>query len=224
MLTVGSLGTTVAGAGVNITTDLINRSETKDYIKKIDDLVSGLQGHFNELEDILAMYTTAVERIMKIHGLDENTAAYFINQIKEKFPRITKITIMFSEGAAAFKAAVDLSKTIRTMKSIGTFTKTATGGTAFTITKSLSQLTEVEKIAIGKYAPIAFGRVSVIGKVFKGALIAVNVGFAVWDIISLVKDWKSKHPAVETIDDALGKLKVIENQTTKDLAMIERIG
>ena len=115
---------------------------------------------------------------------------------------------MLGKGAATFKAARDLSQTIKTMKSIGTFAKTATGGTSFSITKSA--LTEIEKKAIRDYAPIAFGRVSLLGKIFQGGAIVLNVGFIVWDIVTLVQDWRKKHPAVELIDDVLCKLDAIE--------------
>ena len=79
------------------------------------------------------------------------------------------------EGATAFKAARELSGKIKTMKSVGTFTKIAKGSTYFSLTKSA--LTEIEKKTIRDYAPIAFGHVSVLGKIFQGGIIALNVGF-----------------------------------------------
>ena len=109
---------------------------------------------------------------------------------------------------ATFKAAAELSRTIKTMKNIGIFTKAATGGTSFAIAKSA--LTEIEKKAIRDYAPIAFGRISVLDKIFQGGIIALNVGFIVMDIVSLVQGWTNNHPAVEVIDDVLRKLDNIE--------------
>ena len=114
------------------------------------------------------------------------------------------------KGATAFKAARELSGTIKTMKSIGTFTKTATGSTSFSLTKSA--LTEIEKKTVRDYAPIAFDHVSVLDNIFQGGIIALNVGFYVWDIVTLVQDWRKKHPAVEIIDNILCKLDAIEKQ------------
>ncbi len=114
------------------------------------------------------------------------------------------------EGATAFKTARELSGKIKSMKSVDTFTKTATGSTSFTLTKST--LTEIEKKTVRDYAPIAFGHVSVLDNIFQGEIIVLNVGFYVWDIVTLVQDWRNKHPAVEIIDDILRKLDAIEKQ------------
>ena len=102
-----------------------------------------------------------------------------------------------------------MSQTIKTMKSFGTFSTTSTG-MSFTITKPLEELTKMEMTAFKNYAPIAWGHVSVLGKIFQGGIIALNVGFIVWDIVTLVQNWTNKHPAVQVIDDVLRKLDDIE--------------
>jgi hypothetical protein len=60
------------------------------------------------------------------------------------------------------------------MKSVGTFTQTVTGSKSFTLTKSA--LTEIEKKTVRDYAPIAYGRISILGNIFQGGIIALNVG------------------------------------------------
>ena len=87
---------------------------------------------------------------------------------------IVRKTVL-GKGATACKAARELSQTIKTMKSIGTFTKKAAGSKSFSLTKSA--LTEIEKKTVRDYAPIAFGHVSVLDNIFQGGIIALNVGF-----------------------------------------------
>ena len=109
-----------------------------------------------------------------------------------------------------------MSQTIKTMKSFGTFSTTSTG-MSFTITKPLEELTKMEMTAFKNYAPIAWGHVSVLGKIFQGGIIALNVGFIVWvtlvnwsTVVTLVQNWTNKHPAVQVIDDVLRKLDDLE--------------
>jgi hypothetical protein len=64
--------------------------------------------------------------------------------------------------------------------------------------------------AFKNYSPIALGQTNVLCKIFQGGFIALNVGFIVWDIVSLVQGWTNNHPAVELIDDVLCKLNDIE--------------
>ncbi len=209
MLTAGSLAATGTGVAVNVTTNVIDRNETKEYIETINKKVYDLQNRFKKLECILAQHEEAVMWFMNSHGLNKGEATYFVNKfIKESKSKISGTATVCFKGAAAFIAARDLSKTIKTMKSIGTFAKTATGGMSFSITKSA--LTEIEKKAVRDYAPIAFGRISVLGKIFQGGAIVLNVGFIVWDIVTLIKDWENKHPAVELIDYVLNRLDEIE--------------
>ena len=84
---------------------------------------------------------------------------------------IVRKTVL-GKGATACKAARELSQTIKTMKSIGTFTKKAAGSKSFSLTKSA--LTEIEKKTVRDYAPIAFGHVSVLDNIFQGGIIDIS--------------------------------------------------
>nr|CAH0106872.1 unnamed protein product [Daphnia galeata] len=204
LLTAGSLAATGTGVAVNVTTNVIDRKETKKCIENINHLVSDLQHRFKKLECILAQHATAVKWFMDSHGLNENEAIYFLTKFaQENFAKISNTLIVLGKGTAAFKAAGELSRTIKTMKSIATLTKASAGGMSFSITKPLQQLTEIEEKAIRNYAQIAMGHTSVLSKIFQGGIIALNVGFIVWDIVSLVQGWTNNHPAVEVIDDVL---------------------
>jgi uncharacterized protein YoxC len=210
LLTAGSLAATGTGVAVNVTTNVIDRNKTKKCIENINHLVSDLQHRFKKLECIQAQHATAVKWFMDSHGLNENEAIYFLTKFaQENFAKISNTLIVLGKGTAAFKAAGELSQTIKTMKSIATLTK-ASGGMSFSITKPLQQLTEIEEKAIRNYAQIAMGNTSVLSKIFQGGIIALNVGFIVWDIVSLVQGWTNNHPAVEVIDDVLRKLDDIE--------------
>jgi hypothetical protein len=148
---------------------------------------------------------------MNSHRLNENVAIYFLTKfIKEKKSKISGTLTVLSGGTATFKEAGELSRTIKTMKSIGTFSKTATGGTSFSITKPLEKLTEIEMTAFKNYSPIALGQTNVLWQISQGGLIIIHAIFIVWDIVSLVQDWTNNHPAVEVIDDVLRKLDDIE--------------
>ena len=223
LLTVGALGTTAAGAGVNLTTDVIDRKETKEYIKTITSKVSGLQRRFNELEAEMKEVQKTIERIMEKYGLDENEAFHLFKKVIKLDDQVTAVSVLMGKGVAAFKAARDLSQITNAVKSVGTITKTATGGVSYAITKPLSQLTEAELQAIRSYAPIAKGAVSVTGKVIQGTFIVISAGVVVWDIVSLVKDWNSTHPAAQAIVDVFDKLNLLERNIREKLSIMENI-
>jgi hypothetical protein len=210
LLTAGALSTTAVGAGVNLTTNIIDRKETKEYIETIKYKVDGLQRSYKELEAALAEVQKTIEWIKKTYGLNENEAFHLFNKVIKLDDQVTAVSVLMGKGVAAFKAARDLSQITNTVKSVGTITKTATGGMSYAITKPLSQLTEAELQAIRSYAPIAKGTVSVGGKLLQGTFIVVSAGIVVWDIVSLVKDWNSTHPAVEAIDAVFDKLNILE--------------
>ena len=223
MLTAGALSTTAVGAGVNLTTNIIDRKETKEYIETITSKVSGLQWRFNELEAEMKEVQKTIDWIMKIYGLNENEALYLFNKVSKMDKQVAAVSVLMGNGVAAFKAARDLSQITNTVSSVGTITKTATGGMSYAITKPLSQLTEAELQAIRSYAPIAKGTVSVGGKLLQGTFIVVSAGVVVLDIVSLIKDWNSTHPAVKAIDDVFDKLNLLERNIREKLSIMENI-
>ena len=101
MLTAGSLAATGTGVAVNVTTNVIDRKETKEYIETINNKVSDLQHRFKKLECILAQHTTAVKWFMDSHGLNENEAFYFLTKfVKENKRKISGTLTVLGKGAA----------------------------------------------------------------------------------------------------------------------------
>ena len=196
LLTIPAVVGTLSGTTCNLITDQVNRSKTKDYIEKIENLVSDIQ-----------KLSESLDRTLKDYKLAKSIA------------NISSVIDVAIDGAKLFKAAGDMYATLNTMKSVGTFTRTATGGMSYTITKSV--LTSAEEAAIRGFGTMR--AVSLTARIFEGALVVVNIGFVVWDIVSLVKDWTRKHPAVEAIDNVTGKLKTIGVQTKENLENFQAI-
>lgn len=217
VLTVSSLSATVAGVGINLTTDSINRKKTEKYLETINDLLSDLNQRCEELDAILDNYRTAVSGLEQSLGLNEGMSAYIIKKFALDYKRILSVT----GSVAAFKAAIDLSRTIEIATSIGTLTTTATGGVSYVITRSMSELTAVELAAINNLGKVVLGRTTAIFRVFTNTMIVVNIGVVVFDIYSLVKDWKRNHPAVEAIDDAIEKLHTAKTEIENNLSIME---
>lgn len=216
-LTVSSLSATAAGVGINWKTDSINRKKTEKYLETINDILSDLNQRCEELDAILDNYRAAVSGLEQSHGLNEGMSAYIIKKFAQDYKRILSVT----GSVAAFKAAIDMSRTIEIATSIGTLTTTATGGVSYVITRSLSELTAVELAAINNLGKVVLGRTTAIFRVFRGTMIVVNIGVVVFDIYSLVKDWKRNHPAVEAIDDAIEKLNTAKTEIENNLSIME---
>ena len=219
LLTIPAVVGTLSGTTCNLITDQVNRSKTKDYIEKIENLVSDIQKLSESLDRTLKDYKESIQWLMKNHNLDENVAIFFTGKLAKSIANISSVIDVAIDGAKLFKAAGDMYATLNTMKSVGTFTRTATGGMSYTITKSV--LTSAEEAAIRGFGTMR--AVSLTARIFEGALVVVNIGFVVWDIVSLVKDWTRKHPAVEAIDNVTGKLKTIGVQTKENLENFQAI-
>ncbi len=58
------------------------------------------------------------------------------------------------------------------------------------------------------------------GKLLQGALAGLNIWFAVYDIITLVKDWKTTHPAVEVIVQTMERLDAMQAQVQCQVSLV----
>jgi hypothetical protein len=223
VLTLGgwAAAATAAGTVVNVGADLTDDFSTKGYLKIITILASILQKRFEELEISLGQYRTIVQWLKQSHGLDENRSAFLLQQLNGC---VNGALALSAKGnVAAFAMAGELYRTIEIAKSVGTLTTTATGGTSYVITKTLSELTAVETAAVKNIFTVAWTGATVLGKVLEGSLIALNVGTVVFDIVSLVKSWTNNHPAVIAIDGLSEKLNLLENEIKKILSTMEEV-
>jgi hypothetical protein len=218
VLTFGGLAATVAGTGVNLGADLVDKFWTKGYLETITNLVSSLQRCFEELEMSLAQYWTIVQWLKQSHGLDEDWSVFLLQQLGN-----CVLAHSAKGNVAAFAMAGELYRTIEIAKSVGTLTTTATGGTSYVITKTLSELTAVETAAVKNIFAVARTGATVLGKVLEGSVMVLNVGMVVFEIVSLVKSWTNNHPAVIAIDDLSDKLNLLENEIKQKLSTMEEV-
>lgn len=178
LLTVPAITCSVGGTGCNLITDMINRSETKTYISKIEQFVSSLQNRTNELQATLENYHRAVNWLMEKHELDKNSAAHFVKKFAKSISQITALSNNITKGAQLFEAAGALYSSIQLMKSVGKFSYRA-NGMSYTIIKPLEELTKAEIQAIKNYAPVVSGTASVGKHLLQGTLVVVTIGVTV---------------------------------------------
>ena len=202
LLTAGSVVAAMTGVVVNVSTDLINISETAKYIDTITNKFSNLQWRFKEIEADLNQYLESVKKLMENYELSENVVAYFIQTLETERLRIDAV----AGSAIHLKVADEMSRTIKTMKSVS---EKATGGTLSSVSKG--------------FGPSSINKKSVGGEIFQGIKALIKVCVVVFDIVSMTEDWNTNHPALEVIDDVFAKLYVIENQIRESLSFIECI-
>ena len=204
LLTAGSVVAAMTGVVVNVSTDLINISETAKYIDSITNKFSDLQWRFKEIEVDLNQYLESLKKLMKNYDLSENVVAYFIHRLETERLRIDAV----AGSATHLKVADEMSRTI--MKSAS---ETTTGGKSFVISRS--------SFVSKGFGPSSINKKSVGGEIFQGIQALIKVCVVVFDIVSMTEDWNTNHPALEVIDDVVAKLNIVENQIRESLTFIE---
>lgn len=91
---------------------------------------------------------------------------------------------------------------VNLMAHLGASAKPAVG-------KVVSNAVQAE-VQTGAKVVVATGKALATEIAIHGVMTSLNVGLAIWDIVSLVKTWNSVHPAVEVIDKVLINLTQIE--------------
>ena len=195
MLTAGSVVAATTGLGVNVSTDLINISETAKYIDSITNKFSDLQWRFKEIEVDLNQYLESLKKLMENYDLNENVVAYFIQTLETERLRIDAV----AGSAIHLKVADEMSRT--------------SGGKSFVI----SSWSSVSK----GFGPSSMNKKSAGGEIFHGIKALIKVCVVVFDIVSMTEDWNTNHPALEVIDDVVAKLNIVENQIRESLTFIE---
>ena len=109
LLTAGSVVAAMTGLGVNVSTDLINISETAKYIDTITNKFSNLQFRFKEIEVDLNQYLKSLKKLMENYELSEDVVAYFIHRLETERLRIDAV----AGSAAHLKVADEMSRTSR---------------------------------------------------------------------------------------------------------------
>jgi hypothetical protein len=80
--------------------------------------------------------------------------------------------------------------------------------------KVASSLAAAAETAATKEAlkPLTKTALSTSGKLIQGAFAGLNIGLAIYDIVTLVKAWNTDHPAITAIDSASETLCKLEVQ------------
>lgn len=218
-LTYGSLAATVGGTGVNLVTDIVDHIESKGFYKRINDLVEEYQWKLKSLDKLWVELHSIVKELKEQFDVDDNTAWYVALNLSKEVPRVGGVVTGAVNATRMFQAA-SLLKTLQTM---GTVTKTATGGLkfVFSTTSLTAQQTKALANVVGsdivKFAPSA-GKAAL-----QGALALVSVVVTIWEIKTLVDDWKGTHPTIQAADKVMNELRKTKESLENFVRDLENI-
>ncbi len=162
--------------------DFINRTETNSFLEKIAKITSQLQSVYDDLDKALDDHKNEVQWIKEKYRLNESTFTYFTKNTYFASYNILAIRDTTGRGAEKFRTANKLWH-LNGTETVNNF---------------------VKKVPSGK--PVSTAR----SKTLRGTLIAVNVCFVVWEITSLVSDWRENHPSTQAIKEFFVRVEHVE--------------
>lgn len=208
-LLVGSAITTAVGTGTNLITDFVDREETKDCVKQIQNYLSEFERVIKELQDLIAKFNEQIEEMMKANDINYPTAfRMFMGMSSNSLEGFKTFALvgfakMVAEGIKAGSkivgagvAAIDLTvKEIKLLQNL------------FGITIDTAKAGAV----IGK-SGAAFG------KIFTRGVAVVGIFFTALEVIDLIKTFSTDHPTLTAIRDVKRSLREKEKdiQENKD--------
>ena len=203
LLTAGSIAGTLGGAGVNLVTDIVDHIESKDFFERIDRQLNRYNRQLEKLTKMWKEVEKLVNELVKQHDIDANTAMYVLLNLKSTLAKTAKNITAATNGAMLLQAA----HVINTLKSVGTIIKTPTGGMQFilkTTELTAKQIKSMSKIVGSEAVRLAPS----IGKsLLQGGLAIFTVAISVWEITTLIGDWKGNHPTIQAVDKVTRELR-----------------
>lgn len=201
LLTTAAIGSSATGAVINVTTVITDHLRSKRYLKDVEIILDALQGNLHDLDAVMADYQQSVRWLMENHHFNIYAAEFIAKQLIRR--GTTAMTI--SENA---RNDADMARVIRTLRR-----SHGVGSVSFVLNKSASELTKAELNVLNVYNKTAAKVGSAATKhLLHGTMAAVNMGVTLWEICSLVNDWRRQHPAAEVVDEAISKVDLIQQQ------------
>ena len=215
--TAASIGTSLAGTAVNVITDVVDREETKEFIRKIKRLLDDYNDAIVYLQSLLTKLNDAMKNLMKEHDMDE---AHALHQVlaSADFPK----TFWGKGLTTGTNLACVLGKSLQAVK----LTNTEAGlvlklfelltGTTITAAKDVTQASA----SLGQTATKAVGAV---GKTVARGAAVVGVAISVVEVGSTIKDWCNKHPTVEKTEEIIDSLRTTVDMMKSIIDAINKI-
>ena len=195
--TLGGLGFTAAGVTTNIVTNVVDSKCAQAFVKEIETILS-------ERDDTIRELGVHFEQLGKL-------------------VEVARQAGMTEEEAMGFALRYGLSYSMTTLRIIKPETMTEMAGVGTKAMKTLPKVVYGLEPAMANLGikPAALVNLSgkVVGGIAKG-LAAVGVVLQAWEVISLVKEWNTKHPTVDAIDKLLEQL---EKETEEQEALLKTL-
>lgn len=209
-----SYGLTIAGgilvgtgATINIGTIIGDAIKSRNYLEKIRTLTEKHDEESRKFSSVVEEIRDIVRILKDDYHIDENTAIIAILGID-----IARVGEQIEAGFAARKA-VKIANAVAALKSTNSVLSNSLfpSGLSFKIGKSLTELTSNELtgiIHIIKTPAVVAKASGNVGKaIFKAVTSTLGAAFTLYEIHSLVQEWKTKHPTIETISTLIKNLK-----------------
>ena len=202
LLTTAAIGSSATGAVINVTTVVTDHLRSKRYLKDVETILDALQNNMRHLESIVCDYELSVRWLMENHHLNIFAAEFVAKQLI----RQGTTAMVVSKNA---RNDADMLRVVRTLKR----SHGVVGSVGLVLNRSASEMTKAELNVLNVYGQTAAKVGAAATKhLLHATMAAVNIGVALWEVCSLVNDWKGQHPATEAVDDAISKVDLIQQQ------------
>lgn len=236
---------TAVGTGTNVVTDIIDNSETKDCIKKIQNMLEKVDNQMRKIQSLIEKFNEQVEDSMKTRKIDRNRAtflhfgcqlnvdvnllcflaysrilqeplAHMIVGVAGSLQVVSKtFGFLLDDVALLLLKSGGKSASAGSAKAAATFFDS--GPTLMGTAKAGASAIESGSATVVKAGAGSVGKV--IGKVAAGA----GVVFAVWEVADLIKTMANDHPSLKAIRSVKRDLQSQKSELNTGLKEFEKV-